>query len=201
MNKLFRYNNNNRSGPFWLVWYDEPVKGFDIESFVEADRLVSLFVEKDFKEIDNIISHTGLSKVKVRNYYFITNILSKNLNKFCSREKVIRWMVNEWYGKMEPKKLIKYCLVNHSTLKVLIDTSYSNIFYKVPKNLLEIEEKKFDKVVGQFNIDVDEVQRILYRELFKGRLNMVNFSRSYITPFLGFYLYNKYNNLHSEWRA
>ena len=195
MNKLFKYNN---SDPFWLVWYDEPVKGFDMESFAEVDRLVNLFVEKDFREIDNIISRTGLSKVKVRNYYFITRIPSKNLNKFCSREKVIRRMISEWYGEIEPKKLIKYCLVNHSTLKVLIDTSYSNIFYKVPENLLEIEEKKFDKVVGQFNIDVDEVQRILYKELFKGRLNMVNVSRSYIIPLLGFYLYSKYNNLHNE---
>ena len=183
---------------YWLVWYDEPVKGFDIESFVEADRLVNLFVEKDFREIDSIISRTGLSKVKVRNYYFITNIPSKNLNKFYSREKVIRRMISEWYGEIEPKKFIKYCLVNHSTLKVLIDTSYSNIFYKVPENLLEIEENKFNKVVGQFNIDVDEVQRILCKELFKGRLNMVNVSRSYIIPLLGFYLYSKYNNLHNE---
>lgn len=196
MNKLFKYNNLD---PFWLVWYDEPVKGFDMESFVEVDRLVNLFVEKDFREIDNIISRTGLNSVKEKNYYFITRIPSKNLNKFCSREKVIRWMINEWDGgKIEPKKLIKYCLVNHPTLKVLIDNSYSNIFCKVPENLLEIEENKFNKVVGQFNIDVDEVQRILYKELFKGRLNMVNVSRSYIIPLLGFYLYNKYNNLHNE---
>lgn len=196
MNKLFKYNRS--IDPFWLVWYDEPVKGFDVENFVEVDRLVSLFVEKDFREIDNIISRTGLNSVKEKNYYFITRIPSKNLNKFCSREKVIRYMINDWSGETEPKKLIRYCLVNHPTFKVLIDNSYSNIFYKVPENLLEIEEKKFNIVVGQFNIDVDEVQRILYKELFKGSLNMVNVSRSYIIPFLGFYLYSKYNNLHNE---
>ena len=196
MNKLFKYNNSIDS--YWLVWYDEPVKGFDLKNFKEIDRLISLFIEKDFREIDNIISRTGLDSVKVRNYYFITKILSKNLNKFCSKKKVIDWMISDWYGEKEPKKYINYCLVNHPTLKVLIDDSYSNIFYKVPENLLEVEEKKFNRIVGQLSIELGEVLKFLYKELAREIVN-ISSSRLYTTPLLlGFYLYNKYNNLHNE---
>lgn len=192
MNKSFRYNKSMNH--YWSVWYDEPVKCFDVENFIEADRLISLFVKKDFREIDNIISRTDLNSIKECNYYFISNIPSENLNKIHSKEKIIRWMIKVY----PPEDLIRLCLISRLSLKILLNDS-CYIFKEAPSDLLMLEEERFEKAVGQ--ISINEVLKILYKEITKNSLNIMDESRPCVTSLLGFYLYYKYKNLRNEQRV